>query len=93
MLVTRQDRRDYQLSEWISGRPHHNAKDDECVPDFSCCTPCLLAPKEIREQFRDAGPAKRAHMLMVFLGAMLSVKLGDNNVEPIIDGYSVKKVN
>ena len=26
---------------WVAGESHHNRIDDECCPDFSCCTPEL----------------------------------------------------
>lgn len=31
-----------QAVEWADGRPRHNIVDDECCPDFSCCTPGLF---------------------------------------------------
>jgi hypothetical protein len=46
------ERINYQLSEWVKGNSIHNDVDDECCPDFSCCTPLLLQPKKIRETYR-----------------------------------------
>lgn len=33
-----------QLISWANGRPYHNATDDECCPDLSCCHPVLAEP-------------------------------------------------
>jgi hypothetical protein len=53
----------YQLLEWAAGRPWHNpwspgatapgfkSSDGECCPDFSCCSPELLASREARVTF------------------------------------------
>lgn len=49
---------DYQLDQWVIGDSIHNNIDDECCPDFSCCSPELLQPKEIRETFK--GVCKKA---------------------------------
>lgn len=46
------ERAAYQLDEWVKGNSIHNDVDDECCPDFSCCNPNLLQPKEIRETFK-----------------------------------------
>ena len=65
---------DYQLTEWVAGRPQHNyavGSGGECCPDFSCCQPELLVDKETREAFRDASELVRLEMLGMFLGAML----------------------
>ena len=57
-----------QLSAWVEGKPIHA---DQCTPDFSCCRPDLLWPKEKREQFRDK-PYLRDIMLMESLQAAIS---------------------
>lgn len=31
-----------QSEQWAYGRAVHNAIDDECCPDFSCCVPRLF---------------------------------------------------
>ena len=58
-----------QLDSWVSGLPKHG---DQCCPDFSCCQPDLLAPKDVREVFVAAYKAKNEsvtmRMLMEFLG-------------------------
>lgn len=52
----------HQLMEWVEGRPWHNPftpdgrygekpEDGECCPDFSCCVPDVLQPREKREEF------------------------------------------
>ena len=43
-----------QLDEWVKGNSIHNKERDECCPDFSCCTPELLAPEEKRKEFAKA---------------------------------------
>ncbi len=48
---TRKERCEHQLNEWVKGNPVHNKTDDECCPDFSCCNPQALQPKEIRIVF------------------------------------------
>jgi hypothetical protein len=73
-----QEKRDEQLREWVKGNPIHNdagVDGGECCPDFSCCSPELLAPRKVREAFaaaRAAGDqAKLNRMLGRFLGAMI----------------------
>ena len=64
-----------QLQQWVKGNPIHNKKRDECCPDFSCCSPGLLAPKEVRETFYNAyikGNNKVTdRLLMEFLSKMI----------------------
>jgi len=43
-----------QLAAWVEGCPRHNSELDECCPDFSCCRPHLLVPREEREMFLTA---------------------------------------
>lgn len=66
---------DEQLTLWISGKSVHNDKG-ECCPDFSCCNPKLLAPKEVRETFaaaeRSGNKKVVDRMLMEFLGRLLA---------------------
>lgn len=31
-----------QAEQWINGEARHNAIDNECTPDFSCCYPQLF---------------------------------------------------
>lgn len=64
-----------QLEGWLNGEPKHG---DQCVPDFSCCRPELLAPKEVREVFMQAYEADNERVIMrlcmEFLGAAFSGK-------------------
>lgn len=43
----------------------------ECVPDFSCCTPALLASEEERKIFLAGDEGVRNMMLGTFLGRLL----------------------
>lgn len=58
-----------QLASWVEGKPIH--LPEQCCPDFSCCRPELLAPKEVREVFAAAykadNEAVKMRMLMGFL--------------------------
>ena len=58
-----------QLELWLAGESVHNDERDECTPDFSCCRPELLAPKDTRQAFVDADEDKRHLFLLGFLGA------------------------
>lgn len=64
-----------QLELWLKGESIHNRDRDECTPDFSCCTPDLLAPLEKRKIFVNAlkyGDNETVHnMLAEFLKKML----------------------
>jgi hypothetical protein len=71
---------EYQLEEWVAGRPWHNpytkfGTGGECCPDFSCCKPDLLWDVALREEFAEAtrnGQDEKVHaMLMQSLGALL----------------------
>jgi len=62
---------DEQLARWVDGESIHNMTTGECCPDFSCCNPALLVPRETRIAFRDASEAERSSMLWVFLGAAI----------------------
>lgn len=46
-------------------------KGGECCPDFSCCRPELLAPREVREAFAAASEQERMRYLAMFLGAAI----------------------
>lgn len=62
----------YQTEQWVLGIPWHNVVRNECCPDFSCCRPELLAPKEVRERFAALEEAEdhgaTSKMLGMFLG-------------------------
>ena len=87
------DAQEYQLNEWVAGRPWHNPFDPsgstahggECCPDFSCCHPELLAPTNQREAFARATDIERSHMLGMFLVGLVQEKAGDTPVI-VIDG-------
>ena len=66
------DRLRQQTSEWLNGNPQHNKVDDECCPDFSCCQPDLLAPKEVREIFYNAEKTGNQKLIDRMLGEFLS---------------------
>ena len=63
-----------QLALWVQGKSVH-VHNGICCPDFSCCVPELLAPKEERELFQSLYLAKKhseyERMLMMFLGRAL----------------------
>lgn len=66
---------DEQLAAWINGDSRHGAgKHKECCPDFSCCRPELLAPKDVRQRFVNATEDERHKMLFMFLGAAMAGK-------------------
>ena len=73
-----------QLGLWVNGTPRHmgGKRRGQCCPDFSCCRPDLLAPREVRELFAAAWRSQNdtviERMLMEFLGkgiAQLSKKV------------------
>lgn len=45
---------DYQVHQWLEGRPLHNPIRGECCPDFSCCNGGKILPREVRERFVEA---------------------------------------
>ena len=70
---------DEQLERWVAGDPQHNhdlPDGGECCPDFSCCTPETLAPRETRVAFAKANSEERNGMLMMFLGAAIANHYG-----------------
>lgn len=75
-----------QLDLWLIGEPHHRGdrKDprSECCPDFSCCTPELLAPLEVRRAFVLAGPREQMAFLATFLGALIAHKQATGEIDP-----------
>lgn len=75
---------DHQLREWAEGRPWHNPwdpqtntmgdpadrRDGECCPDFSCCCPEMIWPREKRYLFV-AGDSETRYRMMV--GALVNI--------------------
>ena len=66
---------DEQLAKWLKGNSIHNDTRGECCPDFSCCTPELLADEDVRKAFVNADEGTRMSMLGMFLGAAFA-KMG-----------------
>jgi hypothetical protein len=78
-----------QLERWARGESVHRRFEriivdkndqevdrhpaDECTPDFSCCTPELLAPPDVRQAFVTASQGDQAKFLGSFLGAALAL--------------------
>ena len=62
-----------QVQLWVEGDSVH---DGQCCPDFSCCRPELLAPKEERELFQQLHLAGKSTfgMLGMFLGRAFEKK-------------------
>ena len=62
-----------QLDLWVNGTPRHmgGKGSGHCCPDFSCCRPDLLAPREVRELFAAATKSRNYQvtdrMMMEFL--------------------------
>lgn len=83
-LKTYREAVEYQLSEWVEGRPWHNPFDHddtrhdgntshgECCPDFSCCSPHMMASEEARKAFADAKGEDRTRLLFGFLGGLVN---------------------
>ena len=78
---------DEQLVSWVEGKPIHGEPGplEQCVPDFSCCEPRLLAPEAVREVFYKALAAGNekviTRMLMEFVGkAFLLAPNSNSNV-------------
>lgn len=92
-MNTYDEAQEYQLSEWVAGRPWHNPFDHddtrhdgdkmhgECCPDFSCCQPSMLAPKEAREAFAKAGDKERMGMLGMLLSGVVSDATKDTKIK------------
>jgi hypothetical protein len=38
-----------QLIDWMNGKSKHNYIDDECCPDFTCCTNIIPDNKEAKQ--------------------------------------------
>jgi hypothetical protein len=67
-----------QTRLWVEGKSIHNKRIlngreiEECCPDFSCCNPELLAPKEVRELFYKARLEDNNKITDRLLGEFLS---------------------
>ena len=83
---------DEQLAKWVAGDPVHigDGASGQCCPDFSCCQPGLLAPKRVREIFRDADEATRMGILGHFLGAALALAAEGSDKSVYIAGQGAE---
>ena len=70
---------DDQLEQWVAGESLCPNTRGECCPDFSCCTPELLADYTTRRAFLDATDESRMSFLGMFLGAAFE-KAGNDKV-------------
>lgn len=65
-----------RLKKWVEGECIH-VDGEDCLPDFSCCKPELLAPKEERELFLklwiEEKHSEYEKMLMMFLGRSIPI--------------------
>lgn len=43
--------RESQLQLWLAGKSVHNPCDDNCCPDFSCCTGLSICSIELRNRY------------------------------------------
>lgn len=77
--MTEEESIDYQLDQWVKGKPVHNPIRDECCPDFSCCRPDLLMPEETRKQFAEAVKAGDKETAFSILGMAISGMAADLN--------------
>lgn len=73
-----------QLEKWVAGESIHNVEEDQCCPDFSCCTQSLLASEEERKMFLNAFINHQQDimdsMLMIFLEALIKNKFPNKNI-------------
>ena len=68
-----------QLRRWVEGEPVHGAGSlAECCPDFSCCHPALLWPREKREEFAAADDRARQRLLFGALVDLLAAEGADD---------------
>ena len=53
------NRSNNQLNNWVNGLSLHNDVDDECCPDFSCCSITQQVSYETRFIYREKFRKKR----------------------------------
>lgn len=79
-----------QLERWVAGDPVH--LDATCVPDFSCCTPGLLADEAVRHAFAQAHATHDVvaclRFLTMFINAALASEGQTVRVRVVGDGES-----
>lgn len=75
-----------QLELWLAGDSRCPNTNNECCPDFSCCSPELRAPIETRQVFVDGDAQTRDHLLMGFLCGLVKkeTKEGDVHVAGMV---------
>jgi len=78
------DASDYQLQQWVIGKPWHNPwspvsqsasqdrHDGECCPDFSCCVPEMIWAEYRRVAFVNSDEETRVGMLFGGLSQLIS---------------------
>jgi hypothetical protein len=76
MILKSKDHKE-QLLKWLNGTSTHcyfgyGKEDYECCPDFSCCHPALMRPRDERQRYVDADKGERHRMLATFLEAFLN---------------------
>lgn len=71
---------DKQLEEWVKGNSLCPNDRGECCPDFSCCTPSLLADEDARIAFSNASDEERMSFFGMFLGAAINKMATGKNV-------------
>lgn len=71
-----------QLDAWVDGASLHLKRSGgsgrECVPDFSCCFPDLLAPRAVRAKYRRAylsGDFQTMNAMRAFFHTAVAQKL------------------
>lgn len=62
----------------------------ECCPDFSCCSPKLLWPEEVRQSFKAADTATRWKMASMGVTAMIN---DEGLTARVIDGSDIKNIH
>jgi len=89
-----EERTEDQLQEWAKGNSIHNHVDEQCCPDFSCCTEGGKATAEERDQFmrlyRAGGLGNCMALMGDFLGRAIASKYPDKNIaiKTPIDGQN-----
>jgi hypothetical protein len=102
-LKTYREAVEYQLQEWLAGRPWHNPFDPddtrhdgdtgrgECCPDFSCCAPHMMASEEARRAFAISSCDARMGMLFGFLGGLVQEVKPDPKADYLAGDPDVEK--
>lgn len=70
---------DKQLDQWVKGFPQHSGslQDGRCCPDFSCCSPKLMWPEELRKKFVESDYLTKVAMFSMTTTAA-AIEDGDN---------------